>query len=62
MHIISGCILVEGVDGLSWGGRTYSLLSQLTGTLVFAVAEEFDNTTLVWCKSRTEEALAIDPA
>jgi hypothetical protein len=33
------------------GGRTYPLLSQLTGTLVLAVAEEFDDTTLVWGKT-----------
>jgi hypothetical protein len=31
--------------------ETYPLLGQLTRTLVLAVSEEFDNTTLVWCKS-----------
>jgi len=31
---------------------TEPLLSQLTRTLVLAVSEEFDNTTLVWCETR----------
>lgn len=33
----------------------YSLLCELTGTLVLAVAEEFDNTALVWCESIIEK-------
>lgn len=39
-------------------GDTYSLLSQFTGTLVFAVSEEFDNTTLVWSESVEKGVLA----
>lgn len=41
------------------GGRnekTYSLLRQLPSTLVLAVTEEFDDTTLVWGKSIMNEA------
>ena len=30
---------------------TYPLLGQLAGTLVLAVAEEFDDTTFIWCES-----------
>jgi hypothetical protein len=38
--------------------ETYPLLGQLTRTLVLAVSEEFDNTTLVWCKSIPSLAIA----
>jgi hypothetical protein len=31
--------------------KTYPLLGQLTRTLVLAVSEKFDNTTLIWCQS-----------
>ena len=30
---------------------TYSLLCELTGTLVLGVTEKFDDTTLVWGKA-----------
>jgi hypothetical protein len=32
-------------------GNTYPLLCELTGTLIFAVTEEFDDTTFIWCKT-----------
>lgn len=31
--------------------RTYPLLRQLTGTLVLAVSEQFDNAALIWCET-----------
>jgi hypothetical protein len=37
--------------GLSTAEGTESLLGQLAGALVLAVAEEFDNATLVWGKA-----------
>lgn len=39
--------------GWAWGFRwkTYSLLGQLSRSLVLAVSQQFDNTTLVWCKA-----------
>jgi hypothetical protein len=39
---------------------TYPLLRQLTCTLVLGVSEEFDNATLVWCKS-VQSQLALIP-
>lgn len=43
---------LELVDlGLGTSECTESLLGQLTGTLVLAVAEEFDDTALVWGES-----------
>lgn len=39
---------------------TYSLLGQLTGTLVLAVTEEFDNATLIWCESVSIELAKFD--
>lgn len=37
------------IDEEGWfgGGETYSLLGELTGTLVLAVSEQFDNSALV---------------
>lgn len=32
-------------------GRTYSLLCELAGTLVLAVSQQLNDTTLVWGKS-----------
>ena len=58
MHLVSGTAglgddTLELIDlGLSTAERTETLLCQLTGTLVLAVAEEFDNTTLVWGEAR----------
>jgi hypothetical protein len=58
MHLVSSSTAGLGDDtlelidlGLSAAERTKTLLCQLTGTLVLAVAEEFDNTTLVWGKA-----------
>jgi len=48
------------VERLKRGAGTYSLLGQLTRTLVFAIAEEFDDTTLVWCETGKASELAID--
>lgn len=43
---------LEFVDlGLSTTEGTESLLGKLTGTLVLAVSEQFDDTLLVWGKS-----------
>lgn len=58
MHLVSGTAglgddTLELIDlGLSTAERTETLLCQLTGALVLAVAEEFDNTTLVWGEAR----------
>jgi len=38
--------------------KTYSLLCELTGTLVLAVAEKFDNAALVWCETEKDDMLA----
>lgn len=47
---VPSCFLSIGIR-ISFNGNTYPLLSQLTGTLVLAVSEKFDNTTLIWCKT-----------
>jgi hypothetical protein len=39
--------------------KTYPLLSQLTGTLILAVSEQFNDTTLIWCKTVQMEPLEI---
>merc|ERR1712225_73344 len=41
---------MSGCCALGW--NSYSLLCELAGTLVLGVAEEFDDTALVWCESR----------
>lgn len=43
---------LELIDlGLGTAEGTKALLGELTGTLVLAVAEEFDNAALVWGKA-----------
>jgi len=43
---------LEFVDlGLGTTEGTESLLCEFTGTLVFAVSEQFNDTLLVWCKT-----------
>jgi hypothetical protein len=41
--------------GLSTAEGTETLLCELAGALVLAVAEEFDNATLVWGKSTASQ-------
>src|SRR3569833_1222569 len=47
-------------DDIVWENAeaTHSLLCQLTGTLVFAVAEQFDNPAFVGCQTRRERELS----
>jgi hypothetical protein len=58
MHLVGGTAglgddTLELIDlGLSTAEGTKTLLCQLTGTLVLAVAEEFDNAALVWGEAR----------
>jgi hypothetical protein len=37
--------------------KTYPLLSQLPGTLILAVSEQFNDTTFIWCKTVQMEPL-----
>lgn len=48
---VPSCGLVREGINVDGGGEMYSLLCELTGTLVLGVTEEFDDTTLVWCES-----------
>lgn len=44
---------------------TYPLLGELTGTLVLAISEQFDDTALIWSKTvlaRPSESFIISPA
>lgn len=58
MHLVSGTAglgddTLELINlGLSTAEGTKTLLCQLTGTLVLAVAEQFDNAALVWGEAR----------
>lgn len=61
MHLVTGTAglgddTLELIDlGLSTTERTKTLLCQLTGTLVLAVAEEFDNAAFVWGEARRKK-------
>lgn len=68
MHLVSGGTAGLGDDtlelidlGLGTAERTETLLCQLTGTLVLAVAEEFDNAALVWGEARRKKTVRICP-
>ncbi len=36
---------------MKMNGLTYPLLSQLSRSLVLAVSQQFDNTSLIWCET-----------
>ena len=40
---------------MAWTDKTYPLLCELTGTLVLGVAEQFNDTALVWGETVVEE-------